>query len=478
MRRHRLLALARAPLAARVDVLRQINARDDLNFSWKTDLVTYESQRLRQIRSEAADARRRDDLTTLDELLSELTGAVWTCEVPQEVLQEVESLHSAVLHKDARLTLEQLVPELDRAHSELDVERATELADRWHKVSESIDLDAADSLSSRVGEALNWVGQQQKQRADQHAFQKCLESIESMLEDHAPFQKLESRFLKAERFGLPIPDLLRNRVAERLDVLQAQSRRRGLLIGFVATLAVAIVTAATFYHWHNLRSRDLVSQHAHTLAVLVDQEKWQPALAYFEQLPLAMQHAPQLMELHGQCQEGLRTENERVAIVAKLLASAEAMDLNSPDYELLRQIKTQAKTADEKQRFAAIEYKVRSRQRELQKAVDEAFLETVNRWSIRLASLERRDSLDDVGLWDMLTELRNDLDQHPNVTAGLKRRAEPLASKLRALIDQKEQAVDERAALQSLFSTVGRPNDFAVALRFCGRARQSAIRRA
>jgi len=464
MRRHRLLALARAPLSARIDVLRQINQRDEMNLAWKVDLVNYEDQRFRQIRSEAADARRSCDLAHLEELHRELTGSVWTSEIPQEVLQEVELNRDLILRQEGRKTLEQLVPELDRTYGELNYERAATLSDYWRHTSRLIGLDPADPLVARVEEALRWVDEQSTLRTEQQDFQKSLERIEVLLDDHAPAQKLESEFLKAERYGLPIPDLLRNRVGERLEVLQAYARRRNLVIGMSATLAIAILVAATFYHWRNVHLEDTVALHAQNLGSLLEGERWQAALNYYEDMPAALRQSPRLMELNTKSREGAEAESQRVETLAKLFDNVEAMDVSEPDLQLLAQIKSFVKSSDEKHRLSEIELKVRNRQRELQRDRDEAFLEVVSRWSAKLAELERSDTLSGVDLRRMFDELYSELEQHTSVTASLRKRGEPLTSKLRALVSEQDELSQERGSLQSLAKVVGSPEDFVSAL--------------
>ena len=52
LRKHRLLALVRAPLSARLTILRQIAGKDAANASWQTDVNDFETARLRQIKDE------------------------------------------------------------------------------------------------------------------------------------------------------------------------------------------------------------------------------------------------------------------------------------------------------------------------------------------------------------------------------------------------------------------------------------------
>ena len=62
LKQHRLLALARAPLAARTRILRQIRQADAANMAWEEDLKILETARIRQLDQEIDTAYRHDDL--------------------------------------------------------------------------------------------------------------------------------------------------------------------------------------------------------------------------------------------------------------------------------------------------------------------------------------------------------------------------------------------------------------------------------
>ncbi|HID21572.1 MAG TPA: hypothetical protein EYP14_04140, partial [Planctomycetaceae bacterium] len=69
LKKHRLLALARAPLPMRLGVLRRLAEADLESLFWEDDVRAMERVRLEQIEREASEARRRDDVATLDRLL-------------------------------------------------------------------------------------------------------------------------------------------------------------------------------------------------------------------------------------------------------------------------------------------------------------------------------------------------------------------------------------------------------------------------
>jgi hypothetical protein len=77
LRRHRQLALARAPLAWRLRTLRAIAAADPTSFHWQEDITLYEKVRLSQLASDVKHAIDASDLDELKTLREELASPSW-----------------------------------------------------------------------------------------------------------------------------------------------------------------------------------------------------------------------------------------------------------------------------------------------------------------------------------------------------------------------------------------------------------------
>ncbi len=88
LRKHRRLALARAPLGERIGVLRQLATLDPANPVWPEDIATFEAARIEQVRHELARAKASGDATALRRLCDELSDPRWTIAVPPNVSSE------------------------------------------------------------------------------------------------------------------------------------------------------------------------------------------------------------------------------------------------------------------------------------------------------------------------------------------------------------------------------------------------------
>ena len=77
LRRHRRLALQRAPLRGRIAVLRQLATQDPGNHVWAEDLRAFERIWLLQIQDEATEALRRGDADWIGRLVAEVEQPSW-----------------------------------------------------------------------------------------------------------------------------------------------------------------------------------------------------------------------------------------------------------------------------------------------------------------------------------------------------------------------------------------------------------------
>jgi len=464
IRQHRLLALARAPLSARIEVLRMISSQDDFNPSWKTDLQEYERLRLHQIRSEAAEAKSQRDTAKLTELYEELRNSPWICDVPGEILPELEASHRLLQSQYARESLESLVPHLHQAHSELNFSTASELVDRWHRHAEAASLDDSDPLAIHTREALEWVDQQRKAEAYQLAFQTALASIENALDKNRSASVLESLLQKVERFELPLPDRLRQQVVQRIDAERLHAKRRGQLIAFSATACLALMAVGAYFFWESERHSKTLEQHAASLSQLVDDNSWDQAQSYFDSVPESLRSEPRMQSLGVAIEKGIRRERERIDTFAKRLLQIETDGIASLDNQKLSQLKHLAKAPDEKKQVADLELRLRQYRAELQQERDGAFVATVSEWSEKLAQLEANPEIHEEDAWRMLTDMEAELAEHARISNELKHHSRTLANRLRAIITQLREEGQQKQLFRAVAHATGDPEAFQRAL--------------
>jgi hypothetical protein len=461
---HRKLALARAPLEHRIVVLRRIAEADLLNDAWKIDLESYERKRVQQIREEVRRLSKAGDLEALSALREEVQSGQWSIDLPVEVVQEIIGSENQQQVQTARRRLTELAPQIDAAYSEFDVERLSQLAATWRQNSEVAGLTAADPLQSQVSQALDWLAYQQSSLSKRSEFRAAIAKLEEALDQHADRSRLETLYHQAERFEQEIPPLLQQRVLERLDVQHTQSRRRGVLLGSLAAILIAVgAYGAVAYLRHNQRVA-LVESHVAKLSGLAGEEKWQELAAYLNRLPEADQQEPALAEYAVRAGAGLAQERERAATVDQKLTAMEQLADADLQPDAINSLREQSKLNDEVERIDALESRHQEHLRKMQKEIDDAFLRTVAKWTDRVEMLEKEVLPPSNELLTLLTQLEAELKQHTGVSPLLANNGQPVKAKLRAIYETaaKSSAYDE--AFNRLIRSVGRLPEYQAAL--------------
>ncbi|MCA9262102.1 MAG: hypothetical protein KDA61_22950, partial [Planctomycetales bacterium] len=188
--KHRLAALAQAPLSLRIDLLRQIADLDDQNSLWRQDLVAYERTRLRELSGEAKQALKAGDLAALDALTAELAGD-WTSSPPESVVKLVGDCRRDASRKRATLELTKLAQQLHEAHAELDYESAVSLARSWERLWPHVAPKAASELREQAAPALEWLAAWQAEVARQRARDRAEAELAAALDVDIPKVELE-----------------------------------------------------------------------------------------------------------------------------------------------------------------------------------------------------------------------------------------------------------------------------------------------
>src|SRR5262249_12272392 len=117
LRRHRRLALQRAPLRGRIAVIRQLAAQDPGNPIWADEQRAYEAVRLVQIQDEAAEAVRLHDAAGIARLVAEVELPGWVELPPPALTQSLRKADADLRGAQARAVLEEVASRLGEAHN-------------------------------------------------------------------------------------------------------------------------------------------------------------------------------------------------------------------------------------------------------------------------------------------------------------------------------------------------------------------------
>jgi hypothetical protein len=239
-RQHRLLALARAPLASRIGVLRRIRAADPENTVWQDDLGLWERTRHRQLMSEIQQAYRQGDLTALAALAAEVSSPDWLQPPAPEVQHTAQNLLTKLKVSQARQALQELVSQLDDAYSAFDVTAGQRIRAKWNAAASVACLEPHDPLAERAAPALEWLAAQDEQQDRAHRFAQAVHELECALDVETPRLELERLYHATQRFDEALLPALLHRVSARFEAFDLRARRRTrlMLAGIVGAVLV------------------------------------------------------------------------------------------------------------------------------------------------------------------------------------------------------------------------------------------------
>lgn len=240
--RHRLLALARAPLAKRMAILRGLAENDPDGTFWEEDLQTMEQARFREIASSAKAAARDGNGKLLDSLTAEITETPWREKLPKNLLSTVRRYANDQARGDALRTLQRIEQPLLDAFSALDLARARRLRDEWERAARIAKLEQDAPLMDHVGPALGWVADEEARENAERGFQNALAALERALEDdRTSLEELERLGHDVMKWDRNVPELTSHRYQNRLASLQLAGTRRHRLIMGGALVAICLV---------------------------------------------------------------------------------------------------------------------------------------------------------------------------------------------------------------------------------------------
>jgi hypothetical protein len=241
LRRHRRLALARAPLNSRLELMRAIAKLDKQNPVWQDDIRDFEAARFHELQTEVSRALDRGSRDGIAGIAEELAFTPWIVPPPAGLSHQVSAITKQATLGKARAELEEIVAGLNSAMARTDLARAQDLRDRYKKVVVVSELPANDSLLRRAQLPLQWTLQQEQSQAKELEFQNALAVLENALREKADPEEVIDHYHAALRHGLTIPGPLRRRYTEYVSEASRSRRWHEYAILLAILLAGLVV---------------------------------------------------------------------------------------------------------------------------------------------------------------------------------------------------------------------------------------------
>jgi hypothetical protein len=336
LKMHRLHALARSSLGARLTVLRAIAKRDPANPSWQSDLRAYETERLKQLQLEFKSHNRTGNLRAVAELRRELEHSEWSVPPQSTFATEIIAGHHRLIAEDARRHLAMLESQINHAFAAFDVSMLQQALDTWNRYWPLANLPADDPMVLRVRPAASWLEDEINQKALQAEYERDLAAMDAALDDDKSRRHDIVRLHGAlERYEESIPPRLQRRYDERLLSLDVASRRKHKLVLATSVLTVLLVAAIIgLLTFQQFRTSEIAAAE-HALNKFIEDNQPQHGTQFYEQL-LAdkpnVANAPQIQAAYARVQGQFNDELERQDRLERLITDANQL-IATPNWE-------------------------------------------------------------------------------------------------------------------------------------------------
>lgn len=479
LRRHRLLALARAPLSARIAQLRQLVAKDANKDAWQNDLEIMEAARIKQIDGELQAAIRQGNLAQLTALYEETKNGDWSIPLPSGIVQKVETQYRQAAAVAARKDLERLDQELNQAHMAFDVDRARQVRDQWARILPIAMLASDDPLIIQTQPAFDWLVEADQLDEKQRQFEATVAKLETAMEDSADVDTLRRQFNTAQSFDQEIPEVLRHRVEQRLAAHDlAIGRKRRLVLGSIVGVLLLIAVGLTYWMIEQGRAK-AVANAASTMEQLIAKEDYDNATEYYDHLAERLALSPAVLAQKSDLDSRVATEAQRQSDFRASLEKSQASPRDKPDRVALATAKKLAKTPAEQEQIALLEAEIAAASRQQQKLQNDRLLAELETLRTKLQKVENLQGTDQQKL-SALKSLQNEIletkQKYLQASGNAIGQLSPLRTRIETLIESASARIRQAEWLEQLTGAVGDPNAYWDVLgRFAGEFPDSNI---
>jgi hypothetical protein len=463
LRRHRRLALTRAPLPERLAVMRAL-ARADPQGPWAEDIATFEKARLEEILPQARAALARGDRAALQALAAEVNESPWLAPPDPGVVEEVSAALAHTTAAEHGATLTALADDLQQAYVAQDVAGGRRVRAAWERACWALQRDGVESVACQqavmlAADALGWLEREDREDAARRAYQAAVSELAEAVESAERPADLEKTLQAVLHFRKGVPADLRTRYDRRLRELNQETHRRWKVAwAWITAAAVLVLTVAGYLFYRAERERrydELVARAADYL----DHGELGSAAELFQDLS---DNQPGFLgrERMGELYQRFLDEREKQARRVRALQSALRRARNAPPEEALplalQEAKALAQSPEEKEEVDALARQRREAAAEVQRTRAEAFRKRADGLRARLAGLQADLDAPDVDgkLRDLAAEANafsQDATEAGPHAQGLARSVSAEVARLRDELPKHRQEQDLRRRLTAAF---------------------------
>lgn len=336
---NRLLALGKAPLIDRIEILRQIHEKDPDNPIWESDIQSFEKESHNQIDLQIRQAYKKLDVDKLSQLERLLKNDNWLAAPPPKLVTKASQAHVKARQKKAVAEMIKLEESLSNCFAELDINQALPLYERWKALELIAELPPGDELAERAAPAVDWVESKTQEISNLKEHEKYVEEINQAIENDEDKETLQELYYKATRFGHELPSHLFQRLNEKLNYKETHARRKFYLIlasGLACVVLVGVFVGAVFY---NQKTTEEIESHVNNLTRLTGELKLDEAEGYVKSLDNKkwVLDTPEFQNAVAGLRTAQKSELDRLEKFGNLLHRAQELAVNNPDWDTIQE---------------------------------------------------------------------------------------------------------------------------------------------
>lgn len=357
LRQHRRLAIAKAPLAWRLKILKRIAAIDSANAVWVQDVETWEKARLGELTNEVDAAVKEGNHDGCMTLAKELTARDWRIQPPLELVKTVRDAANRLEHSRQSKQLKIIAGKLNDAFCSQDQAASRAERDAFQSLTAEMKSPPSREITELAEPALLWLEHLDGEVLAHETHLQALADLESSLEGAPTILSINRAYAAATRSGEGLDGRLEGRYRAVLSELQLRARRHTVfrVAGILAVTLLAAI-AFGFWQWRSLRDRD-IDVSAVALQTMLDEGKLTEAKQYLDGLKLskpAIAASTRLTAIESDLGGLQAAEDERLASFESYVTQADNDSAELIDLSFVIKAEELAKGESEKARVQRI----------------------------------------------------------------------------------------------------------------------------
>ncbi|MBI9016164.1 MAG: hypothetical protein JEZ07_02770 [Phycisphaerae bacterium] len=325
LRKHRWMALAKAPLKHRLLILRDLALADPGNDIWKKDIEVFEEARLHEIATETVQAEKQGDLPALNALAKEINAAIWHQKELVEkaydnIITATEPLHKKAVHEQYDMLAEKLC----HAHELMDHHLLLELTDKWDMIYQQSHIAPSTQQVEITKAAITIAREISAEQLKERNYQKTCLILEKHIDDNdCDLAQIDKLAADALSFQQGIPELLAVKYNSKRSELEKHQKNKFIIKISLLIAALVLIAIGAGLLIIDYNHKQQVDQWKKNLTEVLHKEDIKKANNFFSSLDNEpkIKTDPQIIPLIDQYNELVKKEEQRIRQLAQLLNS-------------------------------------------------------------------------------------------------------------------------------------------------------------